>query len=87
MTRAVASPRVVRFGRATGLLRVTPGEGCSEDGFDCHDEAPVEKGGTMPALEIGTLDAPIPANVRAVIRLTYFEGMNRETLPRVWRVR
>src|SRR5262245_9885227 len=51
-----------------GLLRVTPGAECSEDGFDCHDDAPIERGGTMPALEIGTPDAPIPAGVRAVIR-------------------
>ena len=66
-----------------GLLRVTPGAGCSEDGFDCHDDAPLEKGDTVPALEIGTRDAPIPATVKAVIRLRYFEGMNPETLPAI----
>ena len=66
-----------------GLLRVTPGAACSEDGFDCHDDAPLEKGDAVPALEIGTPDAPIPANVRAVIRLRHFEGMNVETLPAI----
>ena len=66
-----------------GLLRVTPGGECSEDGFDCHDDAPVERGEAVPALEIGSPDAPIPANVRAVIRLKYFEGMNKETLPAI----
>jgi hypothetical protein len=66
-----------------GLLRVTPGEACSEDGFDCHDDAPVAKGDTIPGLEIGTPEAPIPAGVTALIRLRYFEGMNRETLPAI----
>ncbi len=66
-----------------GLLRVTPGASCSEDGFDCHDDAPLEKGDTVPALEIGTREAPIPANVKAVIRLRHFEGMNVETLPAI----
>lgn len=66
-----------------GLLRVTPGAACSEDGFDCHDNAPIPKGGAVPALEIGTREAPIPANVRTVIRLRHFEGMNAETLPAI----
>ena len=39
-----------------GLLRVTPGGECSEDGFDCHDDAPVEKGEAVPkTLEHGIL--------------------------------
>ncbi len=62
---------------------MTPGAGCSEDGFDCHDDAPLEKGDTVPALEIGTREVPIPANVKAVIRLRHFEGMNVETLPAI----
>jgi G8 domain len=66
-----------------GLLRVTPGDACTEDGFDCHDDAPVVAGGAMPALEIGTPEAPIPAGVTATIRLRHFEGMNPETLPAI----
>jgi hypothetical protein len=66
-----------------GLLRVTPGSVCSEDGFDCHDDAPIEKGVGLPILEIGTRESPIPANVSAVIRLRHFEGMNPETLPAI----
>jgi hypothetical protein len=66
-----------------GLLRVTPGDSCSEDGFDCHDDAPVPKGDTVPGLEIGTPEAPIPAGVTALIRLRHFEGMNPETLPAI----
>lgn len=67
-----------------GLLRVAPGDVCSEDGFDCHDEAPVVAGESAGAvLEIGTEAAPIPAGVTATIRLKYFEGMNVETLPAI----
>ncbi|HEX2748968.1 MAG TPA: G8 domain-containing protein [Verrucomicrobiales bacterium] len=66
-----------------GLLRITPGEACSEDGFDCHDDAPLAKGDAVPGLEIGTPEAPIPAGVTAMIRLRYFEGMNPETLPAI----
>ncbi len=66
-----------------GLLRITPGDLCSEDGFDCLDDTPVPQGGVMPALEVGTSDAPIPAGITATIRLRYFEGMNPETLPAI----
>ncbi len=66
-----------------GLLRITPGDACSEDGFDCHDDAPLVKGDAVPGLEIGTPEAPIPAGVTAVIRLRHFEGMNPETLPAI----
>ncbi len=65
-----------------GLLRVAPGETCSEDGFDCHDEAPPANG-PRPVLEIGTAEDPIPARVTATIRLRYFDGMNAETLPAI----
>ncbi len=64
-----------------GLVRVTPGDSCGEDGFDCHDSATVPAGGAMPVLEIGTPEAPIPAGVTATIRLRHFAGMNPETLP------
>ncbi len=66
-----------------GLIRVMPGEACSEDGFDCLDDAPVREAAERPALEIGTLDAPIPPGVTVTIRLRYFDGMNRDTLPAI----
>lgn len=66
-----------------GLLRVAPGDVCSEDGFDCHDEAVTPANGALPALEIGTPNEPIPVGISAKIRLRYFEGMNRETLPAI----
>jgi hypothetical protein len=65
-----------------GLIRIAPGEECTEEGFDCHVPLPdAPKDGTQPALEIGSPDTPIPATVRATIRLTYVEGMDRESFP------
>jgi len=65
-----------------GLLKVAPGETTTEDGFDCH-EAPLvaTSAGPRPVLEIGTPDRPIPRGVRATIRLRFFPGTNRDSLP------
>jgi hypothetical protein len=65
---------------AVGLLKVQPGESTSEEGFDCdaHVEMPKD-GEPKPALEVGTPEVPIRKS--AVIRLTYLEGMNKESLP------
>jgi hypothetical protein len=75
-----------------GLLKVQPGDACSEDGFNCHEMVEVNEPlnssrrgeDTAPhraALEIGTRDNPIPANFTATIRLTHFEGMDSNSLP------
>ena len=40
-------------------------------------------GSRQPALEIGTAEAPLPAGITATIRLVYFDGMSRDTLPAV----
>jgi hypothetical protein len=67
-----------------GLIRISPGGTCSEDGFDCHEEAPeAAADGPLPALEIGTRAQPIPAGISARIRLRHFPGMNPETLPAI----
>jgi hypothetical protein len=67
-----------------GLIKIEPGETTTEDGFDCHDAAPAPAAGTaLPVLEIGTLAAPIPAGVKATIRLRHFKGTNPETLPAI----
>jgi hypothetical protein len=65
---------------AVGLLKIQPGESTAEEGFDCdaHIEMPRD-GEPKPALEVGTPDEPIRKS--AVIRLTYLEGMNKESLP------
>src|ERR1051325_3430082 len=74
-----------------GLLKVQPGEECSEDGFNCHEvdvATPLDDSRRArsdapyrAALEIGTRENPILANVTATIRLTYFDGMDTNTLP------
>jgi hypothetical protein len=81
-----------------GLLKVQPGDVCSEDGFVCHVEpalADQEKKNpakpmpelpavaTEAALLIGSAEQPLPANITATIRLVYFEGMDKETAPAV----
>ena len=75
-----------------GLLKVQPGDECSEDGFNCHETVEVtgpldssrRAGDSAPyqaALEIGTRENPIPPTVTTAIRLTYFEGMDTNSLP------
>ena len=67
-----------------GLIKVEPGETTTEDGSNCDDEAPPPPAGAyMPVLEIGTLASPIPAGVKATIRLRHFKGTNPETLPAI----
>jgi hypothetical protein len=67
-----------------GLLKVQPGENTALEGFDCdaHVAAPKD-GEPRPALEVGTPDHPIEAKYTARIRLHYFEGMDRESLPAI----
>ena len=67
-----------------GLIKIEPGETTTEDGFNCHDDAPSPPAGaSMPVLEIGTLASPIPNGVNATIRLRHFKGTNPETLPAI----
>src|SRR5262249_33496472 len=58
-----------------GLLKVQPGNDCSEEGFDCDAHLPAaDPKMARPALEVGTPERPIAAGRTAVIRLVYFEG-------------
>jgi len=67
-----------------GLIKIEPGETTTEDGFDCHADAPTAaQAGSLPVLEIGSAERPIPAGVTALIHLVHFEGMNKETLPAI----
>ncbi|MCH5372596.1 MAG: hypothetical protein JJ992_01365, partial [Planctomycetes bacterium] len=70
------------------VMKVEHSEHCSEDGFACDfegaDTGPeLAQGERMPALEIGTLDDPIPAEHTARVRLHYVAGMNRENAPAI----
>src|SRR5687768_11881813 len=59
-----------------GLIKVQPGEEATEGAVFC-DYCPVDPKMPMPALVIGTLDHPIPANVTATVRLAYFQGTDK----------
>jgi hypothetical protein len=72
-----------------GLLMVRPGEDVSETGIGTaasghahHDHGDAAKSaGSTPALEIGTAERPIDAAHKAIVRLTYVEGMDKDTCP------
>jgi G8 domain len=67
-----------------GLIKIQPGDDPSEDGFDC--EAHLEDLGAdavRPALLVGTPERPIDAAHKALIRLTYVEGQDRESCPAI----
>src|SRR6185436_14061436 len=68
----------------TGVIKIQAGEDCVEDGFTCDVHLqPPDPGKVRPALEVGTADEPVDAKHRALIRLVYFEGMDKETLPAI----
>jgi len=65
-----------------GLIKVEPVETTTEDGFKCHDETPAPPAGTaLPVLESGTPESPIPAGVKATIRLRHFKGTESGPCP------
>lgn len=64
-----------------GLVRIAAGEDCKEEGFDCHVLPTDAATGERPALEVGTAEAPLPPERKAVIRLTYIDGMDKRSCP------
>jgi hypothetical protein len=73
-----------------GILKVQNSERCSENGFRCDLHAMTDDGepnaapgGIPAALEVGTLEQPIPAGITARIRLHFLEGMNRDDAPAI----
>jgi G8 domain len=67
-----------------GLIKIQPGDSTAEEGFDCeaHMMARDPKK-PRPALLAGTPELPIQAGHRAVIRLHYVNGMDRESCPAI----
>jgi hypothetical protein len=67
-----------------GLLKVQPGNSADENGSDCdaHVMDP-EPGQPRPALEVGTADRPITPGHTALIRLVYFDGLDRQSCPAI----
>jgi hypothetical protein len=67
-----------------GLIKIQPGDDASEAGFDCDAHVPTRKPGEpRPALEVGTMNEPIPSKYHATIQLHYFDGMDRESCPAI----
>lgn len=71
-----------------GLIRIENINEYSEDGFDCsHATGGAGPAAGVPAqravLEIGSPDAPLPAQFKALVRLHHIEGMNPETCPAI----
>lgn len=71
-----------------GILKVQNSDACSESGFACDFLDVNELGkpksqpeGAIPALEIGTLTNPIPAEHTARVRLHFMEGMDKDDAP------
>ena len=64
------------------LLKIQAGDEATEDGFECDAHfMELPEGTARPALLVGTPHEPISPKHTARIRLTYLNGMNRESLP------
>jgi hypothetical protein len=67
-----------------GLIKIQDTEDTEEEGFDCEGHvAEPEPGKERPALLVGTPDEPIAAGARALIRLTYVEGLDKNSCPAI----
>lgn len=67
-----------------GLIKIQAGDDTSEEGFDCEAHlADPDPSKPRPALEVGTWDKPVAAAHTALIRLVYFEGMNKQSCPAI----
>ena len=67
-----------------GLIKIEAGDQHSEDGFDCdvHLDAP-PLGAVRPALEVGTPTRPVAPGHTALIRLTYVDGLDKQSCPSI----
>lgn len=67
-----------------GLIKIQSGEDTREDGFDCDAHLPdIDPSQPRPALEVGSADEPVDAAHTALIRLVYFEGMDKQSCPAI----
>lgn len=67
-----------------GLLKLQPGSDASEDGFDCDAHlAEPDPTKPRPAVEVGTLERPIPAGRTALIRLVPVDGLDLQSCPAI----
>jgi hypothetical protein len=67
-----------------GLIKIQPGDDADENGFDCNAHLPdLEPGAARPALEVGTPEKPLDAKYTARIRLTYVDGLDKQSCPAI----
>ena len=67
-----------------GLIKIQPGDDPSENGFDCEAHLePLAEGSIRPVLEVGTPGRPIDAAHTALIRLTYIDGLDKQSCPAI----
>jgi hypothetical protein len=67
-----------------GLIKIQAGEDTSEEGFNCDAHLPqADPDQPKAALEVGTMEQPVDAQHTALVRLVYFEGMDRESCPAI----
>jgi hypothetical protein len=67
-----------------GLIKIQAGEDVSEEGFNCDAHlAEPDPSQPKPAFLVGTQEQPVDAKHTALIRLTYFEGMDRQSCPAI----
>jgi hypothetical protein len=67
-----------------GLLRIQAAEDCAEEGFACDAHAgPPDPARPRAALEVGTPEEPIPAGRTAFVRLTYVDGLDKQSCPAI----
>jgi len=67
-----------------GLIKIQDSEDTAEEGFDCEGHvAEPEPGKQRAALLVGTPEKPIAAGHKALIRLTYVEGLDKNSCPAI----
>jgi G8 domain-containing protein/putative zinc finger protein len=66
-----------------GLIKVQGGDDVSEDGFNCDARVNPADLAQKPTLRVGAADQPVDAKHTALIRLVYFDGMDKTTCPAI----
>jgi hypothetical protein len=67
-----------------GLLKIEATDSTEEEGFDCdHNVGEVDPNVPRASLLVGTPEQPVAAGQKALIRLVYVEGMQKESCPAI----
>jgi hypothetical protein len=67
-----------------GVLKIEASDAYSEEGFDCEAHVMAgDKSKPQATLEVGTPEQPIMAGKKALIRLVYIDGMNKDSCPAI----